>query len=100
MGKQQGAKADAGKPCASSRAQTVKKHPGLKVVSLFSGCGGLDLGLKQAGHETILLCEKDPDAIQVLKKNFPGVKLETDVCTLKELPKVNRADFVSFLFIM
>ena len=35
---------------------------GLKVASLFTGSGALDLGLEQAGHEIILQCECDPEA--------------------------------------
>ncbi|KAK9823530.1 hypothetical protein WJX72_003470 [[Myrmecia] bisecta] len=59
----------------------------MRVVSLFSGAGGLDLGLEQAGHEIILQCESDPGAQQVLKERFPGTHLVPDVCGLQRLPK-------------
>lgn len=59
----------------------------MKVASLFTGCGGLDLGLHQAGHEIILQCECDPGAQQVLRKAFPGVLLVPDICGLDRLPK-------------
>ncbi|KIY96938.1 DNA (cytosine-5-)-methyltransferase [Monoraphidium neglectum] len=58
----------------------------MKVVSLFSGCGGLDYGLHQAGHEIILQCENDPGAQQVLKTAFPGTLLAPDIVALSSLP--------------
>ena len=57
-----------------------------KVVSLFSGIGGLDLGLREAGHEIIMQCECDTVACSVLRSHFPGIKIEEDVCTISELP--------------
>ncbi|KAK9799826.1 hypothetical protein WJX73_006324 [Symbiochloris irregularis] len=58
----------------------------MKVASLFTGVAGLDLGLHQAGHELVLMCESDPGAQQVLCKAFPGVQLCPDVRALSELP--------------
>lgn len=37
----------------------------LRVASLFSGAGGMDLGLHRAGHDIVLQCECDPGAQQV-----------------------------------
>lgn len=45
----------------------------LTVGSLFSGIGGLDLGLKRAGMKVIWNCEIDPYACRVLKKHWPDV---------------------------
>ena len=39
--------------------------PAMRVSSAFSGMGGLDLGLQQAGHRIIFQCESDPSARQV-----------------------------------
>ncbi|KAF5830012.1 S-adenosyl-L-methionine-dependent methyltransferase [Dunaliella salina] len=58
----------------------------MRVASLFSGAGGLDLGLEQAGHTIILQCESDPGSQQVLKYWFPGTLLAPDVCALETLP--------------
>jgi site-specific DNA-cytosine methylase len=58
----------------------------MKVVSLFSGIGGLDHGLEQAGHEVILQVEKDPHCLQVLQRHFPGREIRRDVAELTELP--------------
>ncbi len=42
----------------------------MKVVSLFSGAGGLDLGLIQAGHEIVWANDNDVDAVDTYKKNI------------------------------
>lgn len=39
-------------------------------MSLFAGCGGLSLGLMQAGWKGLLAVEKDKFAFQTLKKNL------------------------------
>jgi DNA (cytosine-5)-methyltransferase 1 len=41
----------------------------MKVVSLFSGAGGLDFGLIQAGHEIVWANDIDTDAVATYKKN-------------------------------
>lgn len=52
---------------------------GLVHVSLFSGVGGVDLAMHQAGIPTIAACEIDKAARGVLADRFPDVHLYTDV---------------------
>lgn len=58
----------------------------MKVAGIFSGIGGLELGLHQAGAISVLLCENDPAARSVLVNRFPGVNLVGDVRSLESLP--------------
>ena len=37
----------------------------MKVVSFFSGCGGLDLGFEQAGFEVVWANDNDPAVSEV-----------------------------------
>lgn len=68
-----------------SNEQVVSQQP-LRVAGLFAGVGGLELGLKQAGLETSLLCEVWEPAKAVLTKQFPDIPLDPDVQHLKALP--------------
>ena len=63
----------------------------LTVGSMFSGIGGLDLGLERAGMEVKYFVEKDKYAQLVLKKHWPGVPIYDDIITLRtdELPTVD-----------
>src|ERR1019366_73045 len=51
----------------------------LRHGSLFTGVGGMDLGLDWAGFETVWQVEIDPFARKVLKKHWPSVPKFTDV---------------------
>lgn len=44
----------------------------LKVASLFSGIGGIDLGFSQAGFDIVFANEIDKYACKTYKKNFPN----------------------------
>ena len=51
----------------------------MKVLSLFSGIGGFDLGFERAGMEVVGMCEIDKHAQGVLQRQFPNAVLHTDV---------------------
>jgi C-5 cytosine-specific DNA methylase len=59
----------------------------LTTVGLFSGIGGLELGLSRAGHRTVMLCENDRVARAVLDARFPQIPKHGDVTTLRDLPQ-------------
>lgn len=51
-----------------------------KVISLFSGAGGLDIGFRDAGFETAVLVERDSACCQTLRTNLPNVPvIEGDI---------------------
>jgi DNA (cytosine-5)-methyltransferase 1 len=52
------------------------------VLSLFSGIGGLDLGLEAYGYETVAYSEIDQYASAVMSKRFPGAKNLGDISGL------------------
>ena len=57
----------------------------MKIISLFSGCGGLDLGFERAGFEISIANEYDPTIWDTYKINHPFTKLiEGDIRSLKE----------------
>ncbi len=56
----------------------------MKVGSLFSGIGGIDLGFIQAGHEIAWANEIDDAAVKTYKNNFPNTRIiHDDVRNLK-----------------
>ena len=54
----------------------------MKVLSLFSGVGGFDLGLEAAGMETVFQCEWDKHATSILERHWPNVPRWGDITTL------------------
>jgi DNA (cytosine-5)-methyltransferase 1 len=54
----------------------VKEHGGAGVaISLFSGAGGLDLGVEAAGYRVGAAVERDRDAVLTMEKNFPDTQV-------------------------
>jgi DNA (cytosine-5)-methyltransferase 1 len=60
----------------------------MKIVSLFSGAGGLDLGLIKAGHEIIWANDFDADSCETYKLNIGEHIVCDDIAKIKldEIP--------------
>lgn len=57
----------------------------MKIISLFSGCGGLDLGFKKAGFEIPIANEYDKSICSTFRVNHPNTYLiEDDIRNIKE----------------
>jgi site-specific DNA-cytosine methylase len=63
------------KPCQRGENLT----PNMRIVSLFSGAGGLDLGMINAGHQIIWANDNDPDAVATYRKNIGNHIVEGDI---------------------
>lgn len=64
-----------------------KQQSSLRIASLFTGIGGFEVGMHRAGHRTVLMCESDSFAQQVLHHRFPEIDLCSDVRCLTSLPE-------------
>jgi DNA (cytosine-5)-methyltransferase 1 len=62
------------------------------VASLFSGCGGLDLGFQRAGFEVIYACDNDPDAVSVYRQNISQAVVLRDVLSDEFSVDLDRLD--------
>src|SRR5688572_26300988 len=57
-----------------------KPHP--KVISLYSGAGGLDYGFEAAGYETAFTNDLDHDSCETLRRNREWPVVERSVFDL------------------
>lgn len=67
-------------PCSVVQLIVMKRF---RAVDLFSGCGGLSLGLRQSRFRVIGAVEIDPLAVKTYKANHRGVEVfKTDIRNL------------------
>ena len=64
-----------------------------KAVSMFSGCGGMDLGLTQAGYEVVWANDIKPDACETYRNNI-GPIIQGDINDL-DAPKFKNIDLLA-----
>lgn len=65
----------------------------LTVLSMFSGCGGMDLGFVQAGYNVVWANDSDIDACETYKKNIGEIVCE-DVTEL-DVPNIKNLDVLT-----
>ena len=52
----------------------------MKVVDLFSGCGGMSLGFEEAGFDVVGAFDNWDAAVEIYKSNFSHLKNNTLIC--------------------
>ncbi len=82
----------------SSTVQTeeVMGQKPLKAVSLFSGAGGMDIGVKNAGIEVLACLERDPHCCETLRTNIAR-KNETTRVLEGDIRAVDPSDLMALL---
>lgn len=69
------------------------KKSKIKVIGLFSGCGGLDLGFKQAGYDIIWANDILKDACETYKLNIGNHIINEDITKI-DLETIPNADVI------
>lgn len=66
-------------PSGESWRSWVARQDRPLAVDLFSGAGGLSLGLEQAGYRVVLAVDNDGRSLETHRANFPGLALGADL---------------------
>ena len=73
-------------------------RPRFSMVSMFSGCGGMDLGLRFAGFDVLWANDKDADACETYRQNLGEQIVDGDIRQI-DLPKLGkRVDLLAACF--
>ena len=72
---------------------TGKRKDKFKVVSMFSGCGGMDLGFHQAGYDIVWANDFDKDACETYRHNIGDI-IHGDVTQL-DVPNISGVDVLT-----
>ena len=76
-------------------ARAARRGRLMDVLSLFSGAGGLDRGLEDAGHTIVAQCEIDKHAASILRHHWPDTYLHDDMTTFDPEEFRGRVDLVA-----
>ena len=68
----------------SKSQNKLKRSHTLHCIDLFAGCGGLSLGLEQAGFHPLLFSEINKDAAETYRANRPDLDI-VEVGDIREL---------------
>ena len=60
------------------------------AADLFSGAGGLSLGLEQAGYRVVIGIDRDREATETHQHHFGGLTLDWDLGNFKRVARVAR----------
>ena len=66
----------------------------LKILSLFAGAGGMDLGFKNAGFDIVWANDFDPDSVKTYKRNFGNHIVLGDIEKIRTNHMPNNPDVV------
>lgn len=70
--------------------QFISNKKDIKVLSLFSGCGGMDFGIQAAGGHVIFANDILADACATLRKYFPKANvIDGDIANITEFPEAD-----------
>lgn len=72
----------------SQVAELAQKLGGRLAIDLFSGAGGLSLGLHLAGFNVVLAADKEREAAETHRAHFPGASLCVDLSDPARLTEI------------
>lgn len=71
-------------------ARALKASGACLAADLFSGAGGLSLGLEAAGYRVVLAADHDPEALETHRHHFGGLTLQWDLGDTANVAKLGR----------
>lgn len=78
--------------------EDAPRQCGWKMVSLFSGCGGCDLGFRFAGFDILWANDIDKHACATYRANLDSDIVEGDIRRIKPLPDLGDVDVMAACF--